>query len=148
VGGAQIIAPRNDELSLNVPGQTKYLGYGLESPQIAAVGQSGQLLVGLGEKFARLDRDLKEGSAPTAIVPPQSGVSEIRWLTGNDWLVESSGMSDGKTAVAIVDIAKNLRKELRSGLPVAQLMMYEPDTKLVTFSLGEAPEVAKFNDAK
>jgi len=147
-GPGRVIAPRNDELALTTPTETKYLGYGLESPQVAAVGGNGQLLVGLGETFALLDRELREVSAPRSLVPKQSTISEVRWLGGNDWLVETSGLSDGKTAIAIVDLAKDVRKELRANLPVAQLMMFEPETKLVTFSLGEAPEVARYNADK
>ncbi|MCX5744208.1 MAG: hypothetical protein NT062_17090 [Proteobacteria bacterium] len=148
VGGGHVIAPRNDELAVATPRETKYLGYGLESPQVAAVGTGGQLLVGLGESFALLDRELHEVAAPSALVPSQSTIAGVHWLEGTRWLVETSGLGDGKTAIAIVDIAANTRKELRAGLPVAPLVMYEPETKLVTFSLGDAPEIARWNPTK
>ena len=148
IGNGRVITPRNDELVLASPTETRYLGYGLQSPNVAAVGGKGHLLVGLGESFAILDKDLRQVVGANVLAPAGSSIQEVHWLGGDDWLVESTNQNDGKTTLALVDLAKHDRKELRTGLPVAPIVMFEPTTNIVTLSLGDAPEALKYNAEK
>ncbi len=148
VGNGRVITPRNDELVLASPVETKYLGYGLQSPNVAATGGNGRLLVGLGENFALLDKDLKQVASVDVLAPKATSIQEVHWLGGDDWLVESTSQNDGKTALALVDLGKRTRKELRTALPVAPIVMFEPTTNIVTLSLGDAPEALKYSPEK
>lgn len=148
VVAGRAISALNGELMIATPTKIEYLGYELESPAVAAVAPKGQLVIGVGDSFALLDQDLRAVATPSLGVLPTSAVSELRWLGGDDWLVESSRISDGITTLALVDAAKGKTSVLRADLAMVQLILHEPSTNLVTLSLGDAPEVNKYDPAK
>ncbi len=147
VGGGRAIAGFNGELMIATATKIEYLGYELESPAVAAAAPSGQLMIGVGDTFALLDKDLKMVASPSLGVLSTSAVSELKWLGGTDWLVESSRISDGITTLALVDTATSKTQVLRADLAMVQLLLHEPATQLVTLSLGDAPEVSKYDPA-
>nr|MBA3458544.1 hypothetical protein [Deltaproteobacteria bacterium] len=147
VGGGRAIGTINGELMIATPTKIEYLGYELESPAVAAAAPRGELVIGVGDTFALLDRDLKLVSSPDLGVASTSAVSELRWLGGDDWLVESSRISDGITTLTLVDTAKKKTQVLRTDLAMVQLLLHEPSTQLVTLSLGDSPEVSRYDPA-
>ncbi|CAN5765814.1 hypothetical protein BH11MYX3_BH11MYX3_18230 [soil metagenome] len=147
-GGGHAIGAINGELMIATPTKIEYLGYDLESPAVAAVAPKGQLMIGVGDTFALLDPDLRAVGSPDLGVLATSAVSELRWVGGDDWLVESSRISDGMTTLALTDPTKKKTQILRTDLAMVQLILHEPATGLVTLSLGDAPEVSKWDPAK
>jgi len=147
VGGGHAIGVWTGELLLATPTTTQYLGYELETPAVVAAAPNAQLLIGVADTFAMLDGQLRESSSPHISVPAGSAITELHWLAGDDWLVESSSTATGVTAIALVDIAHDKSQVVRNGLPMVQSLMYEPATQLATFSLGDSPQVLKY-DAK
>lgn len=148
VGGGRAVSALNGELMIATPTKIEYLGYELESPAVAAVAPKGQLMIGVGDTFALLDQDLRAIAKPELGVLPTSAVSELRWVGGDDWLVESSRISDGMTTLTLVDVAKKKTQVLRTDLAMVQLILHEPSTNLVTLSLGDSPEVSKYDPVK
>jgi len=148
VAGGHAVSALNGELTIATPTKIEFLGYELESPAVAAVAPQGQLMIGVGDTFALLDRDLRAVAKPELGVLPTSAVSELRWVGGDDWLVESSRISDGMTTLALVDAAKKKTQVLRTDLAMVQLILHEPSTNLVTLSLGDSPEVSKYDPVK
>ena len=148
VAGGHAVSALNGELMVATPTKIEYLGYELESPAVAAVAPKGQLMIGVGDTFALLDQDLRAIARPELGVLPTSAVSELRWIGGDDWLVESSRISDGMTSLALVDVTKKTTQVLRTDLAMVQLILHEPGTNLVTLSLGDSPEVSKFDPVK
>ncbi|MBL0213796.1 MAG: hypothetical protein IPQ07_07930 [Myxococcales bacterium] len=147
-GGGHAVGAMNGELMIATPTKIEYLGYDLESPAVAAVAPKGQLMIGVGDTFALLDANLRAVASPELGVLPTSAVSELKWVGGDDWLVESSRISDGMTTLALVDASTKKTQVLRTDLAMVQLILHEPATGLVTLSLGDAPEVSKFDPAK
>ncbi len=147
-GGGHAVGAMNGELMIATPTKIEYLGYDLESPSVAAVAPKGQLMIGVGDTFALLDANLRAVASPELGVLPTSAVSELKWVGGDDWLVESSRISDGMTTLALVDTATKKTQVLRTDLAMVQLILHEPATGLVTLSLGDAPEVSKFDPVK
>ena len=148
VGGGRAVAGFNGELMLASPTKTEYLGYELQSPAVAASAPNGQLMIGVGDTFALLDKELNLVGSPSLGVVSTSAVSELKWLGGTDWLVESSRISDGITTLALVDTATNKTQVLRSDLAMVQLLLHEPATQLVTLSLGDSPEVSRYDPVR
>ncbi len=142
------VFPHDGELQLATPTENHWLGYELESPAVAASAPHGGLVIGLDETFALLDPSLHAIGTPDILVTKDTRVAELHWLGGDDWLVESSAQSDGSTTLSLIDIAAKKATVLRSGVPVVQLMLYERSTNLVTLSLGEAPTIDRYNNAK
>jgi hypothetical protein len=136
--GRAIIA-REGELELVTPADIHYLGYELESPSVAAAAPHGGLVIGLNETFALLDASLHAVAPADVLVTKDTRVAELHWLGENDWLVEASSQTDGSTSLSLIDLASRKVAVLRTGVPVVQLMLYEPSTHLVALSLGEAP---------
>ncbi len=147
-GGGHAIGAINGELMIATPTKVEYLGYDLESPAVAAVAAKGQLMIGVGDTFALLDPSLRAVGSPDLGVLPTSAVSELRWVGGDDWLVESSRISDGMTTLALTDPTKKKTQVLRTDLAMVQLILHEPATGLVTLSLGDAPEVSRWDPVK
>jgi len=144
IGGGRAISAVSGELVLAVPMKLQYLGYQLESPSVATAAPNGGLLIGLHTTFASLDAKLATSrSSPDLMIPEGSGVADLKWLTGDEWLVESSRTNDGVTAIALVDTKRKKSVVVRSGLAMVQMLMHEPTTKLVTLSLGDQPEVLR-----
>jgi hypothetical protein len=147
-GGGRAMVGFDGELALLRPDKTiEYLGYELESPAVATTAPHGQLLIGLAETYALLDRELAVASAPKLPVPNGSSVSELRWLGGDDWLVSAARSVDGSTSLIVVDLVKGTSRVERSGLDSVPILGYEPTTHHVTLSMGSTPEVDRF-DAK
>ena len=140
-----VLVAHDGELQLSTPTETHWLGYELESPAVAASAPHGGLVIGLNETFALLDPTLHAVASPDVLVAKDSRVAELHWLGADDWLVESSAQNDGATALSLIDIAARKVNVLRGGVPVVQLMLYEPSTNLVTLSLGEAPTIDRYN---
>ena len=147
-GGGHAVGAINGELMIATPTKIEYLGYDLESPAVAAVAPNGQLMIGVGDTFALLDANLRAVGSPNLGVLATSAVSELRWVGGDDWLVESSRISDGITTLALTDPIKNKTQVLRTDLAMVQLILHEPATGLVTLSLGDAPEVSRWDPVK
>ena len=57
-GDGQALTAMGGELLVAKPDDPKYLGYELESPQVATNGPNGNLVVGVGVDFAQLDASL------------------------------------------------------------------------------------------
>ena len=137
------IGTHNGELVISAPDQTRYLGYQLEAPHVVAVAPHGGLMVGVGETFSLLDRELHEIGQPAGLVAKGASVAQLRWLAGDDWLVESA-QPDG-TALALVDLARGTSQVARTRMPVVYTLAYEPSTRLVTLSYGETPEIDRYD---
>jgi hypothetical protein len=146
--GGRAVGAVNGELVIATPLKSEFLGYELESPAVASAGPNGQLLIGLGDTFALLDDKLVAGAPPDLQIPGGSAVADVRWLTGNDWLVQSSRLNDGITGIALVDAAARRSLPVRKGMAMVHMMAHEPSTNLVAFSLGDAPEVLRHAPGK
>ena len=145
IGGGHAVAASNGELMIATPTKLEFLGYELASPAVAAAAPKGQLLIGVGDTFALLDKDLRAISAPTIGIGAGSAVSSLLWLAGDDWLVETSKIADGLTTLSLVDIAHQRTQVIRSGMAIVQTPMFEPTTNLVTLSLGDLPGVSTYD---
>ncbi len=149
-GSARIIAVRDGELMLITQTQTQFLGYGAMSPQIAAPGPDGTLLVVGAPGPVLFDANLRERApAPQLGTAHGSTVAALEWVSGDQWLVESSvaaGVS--KLRLAIVDIASGKQTVVRDNLPEVHYLAYEPSTKLVTLSFGSQAQVARLDLAQ
>jgi hypothetical protein len=148
VGGGRAITATSGELLIATPAATQYLGYELESPAVAAAAPAGKILIGLGDSFALLDGKLDAGPAPDLAVPAGAAIADVRWLAGDQWLVESSRINDGVTSIALVDVAQHRTTVVRTGMAMVHMLMYEPSTRLVTLSLGDAPEVLRHDPVR
>lgn len=137
------IATRSGELVIATPAQTRFLGYQLESPHVAAAAPHGQLMIGVNDLFSLLDKDLKEVAQPEGLVAHGSSVAQLRWLEGQEWLVESA-QTDG-TALSLVDLATGTTQVIHAKMPVVHTLAYEPSTRLVTLSYGDTPEIDRYD---
>ena len=146
VGGGHAVAAAGSELAIASAKQTQYLGYGVVSPSVAAPAIDGQLVIGLGDSFATLDRSLRVVGEPTFPVPPGTTVADLRWLGGDAWAVEASHVDDGATSLVLVGGGKS--QVVQGGMWSAHVMLYEPSTQLLTLSLGNAPAVYRFEAGK
>jgi hypothetical protein len=138
----------NGELVIATPSKQEFLGYELESPAVASAGPGGQLLIGLGDTFALLDDKLSATPPPDLQIPSGSSVADVRWLTGNEWLVQSSRLNDGITNISLVDAQAKKRIDVRKGMAMVHMMAHDPTTNLVAFSLGDSPEVMRHAPGK
>jgi hypothetical protein len=148
IGGGRAITGVSGELLIATPSKSEFLGYELQAPAVAAAAPSGQLLIGLGDSFALLDTQLHATPAPDLQVPAGSAIADLRWLSGNDWLVETSRVNDGVTSIALVDVGRKQSSSIRTGMSMVQMLLYEPSSRLVTLSLGELPEVLHHESGK
>ena len=137
-----VIASRNGELVIATPAQSSYLGYQLQAPHVVAAAPHGQLVIGVGETFSQLDDKLAEVGQPELVAHGES-IAQLRWLAGSEWLVESA-RPDG-TSLALVDLATHTTTVQRTKLPVVHTLAYEPSTRLVTLSYGDAPEIDRYD---
>jgi hypothetical protein len=140
-GGA--IWPSNGELMLVTPTETKFLGYQTLAPRLAQAGPDGGVMLDMANAFHLLDKDLHVVGKPW-LARAGAATSEMQWLGGSDWLVES-GTSDGKSEIALVDAARSSSAVVRSGLADAHVLGFEPSTDLATLSFGSSAEVARLN---
>ncbi|HUJ59846.1 MAG TPA: WD40 repeat domain-containing protein [Kofleriaceae bacterium] len=143
-GGNRVISASAGELVIASPDANQYLGYALESPSVAQVAGEGHLLIGLGTTLVELDKSLATARQPSLPFHGDAALAELRWLGGDDWLVEVTD-GEGKTELAIADLAHGTQHELRSKMASVPVLMYEPSTRLVTLSLGDTPEVDRYD---
>ena len=146
VGGGHAIAAARGELAIATPAETQYLGYGVVWPTVAQAAIDGQLVVGLGTSFLTLDWSLRAVGEPTFPVPAGTRVADLRWLGGDAWAVEASEVRTGETSLVLV--GGGTSQVVRTGLTAVHVMRYEPSTKLLTLSLGDAPAIYRFDAGK
>lgn len=148
VSAGRAIGAVNGELVIATPGKNQFLGYELESPAVAAAAPDGHLLIGLGDTFALLDHQLVAGPPPDLQIPAGSSVAEVRWLAGSEWLVQSSRLNDGITAIHLVDARTRGTAVVRKNMAMVHMMAHERASNLVALSLGDAPEVLRHAPGK
>jgi WD40 repeat protein len=141
-GGGRVIRGHSGELAILTPTEVKYLGYDTVAPRSAAAGGEGQLLLNAGQAFRVLDSKLDAIASPKPIIKPGTIVSDLVWLGGNDWLIES-GASNGNAEIQLVDVATGIASVVRNQLKNIHVLAYEPSTDLATLSFGSASEVAR-----
>lgn len=146
--GGRAVSAVNGELVIATPTKTEFLGYELESPAVASAAPNSRLLIGLGDTFALLDEKLVASAPPDLMIPVGSSVADVRWLTGNEWLVQSSRLNDGITSIALVDAGGKRSTTVRKGMAMVHMMAYDRSTNLVALSLGDAPELFRHTPAK
>jgi WD40 repeat protein len=147
VAAGKAYSSANGDLAIATPAAMSYLGYGVESPTIAQPGRDGKLIVGVADAFVELDKNLIAAGSPQVSVPEGSSVADVRWLGGDDWIVVEAG-SDGQTRVELQDVAHGTRKVVHEKMAIVPVLMYEPSTHLITLSLGDTPEVDRYDPDK
>jgi hypothetical protein len=145
-GKGRAIWPSNGELMLITPFETKFLGYETLGPRLAQVGPDGGVMLNMNNAFHLVDKNL-EMAGKLALSRIGVAPTEIQWLGGSDWLVESAG-NDGKSEVALIDAAKESSTVVRTGLAEAHVLGFEPSTDLATLSFGSSAEVARVDHKK
>jgi hypothetical protein len=140
-GHGRAIWPSNGELMLVTPAETKFLGYETTAPRLAQAGPDGGVMLNMNNAFHLLDKELRVTGKPW-LARAGAATSELQWLGGSDWLVESAG-SDGKSEVALVDASNGSSTVVRTGLAEAHVLGFEPATEMVTLSFGSSAEVAR-----
>lgn len=146
-GGGQAILGFQSELVLATPTATQFLGYQSPTPEIAAPGADGGLLV-IGDTAnpaTLLDRTLRATSKPNLGLVPNAGVVGLQWVGGDTWLVEWM-RTDNRIQLAIVNGGTGKATIVRE-LPDLHYLAYEPTTHLVTLSFGQQSEVATLDAA-
>lgn len=144
-GGGRIVAPRFGELAISTFGHTDYLGYELQAPAIATRAPNGQLLIGGEDRFSLLDAQLHE-VAQLDLAQPLQTVAAVRYLAGNDWLVHTVGSTG--SSLLVVDPVAHKTQVARTKMDVVHQLQFDPHTNLVALSLGEQPEVLRYDPAK
>jgi hypothetical protein len=150
-GDGMAMTALGGELMVAKPNDPQYLGYAIESPQVATSGPSGNLVVGVGSDFAQLDSSLAMiANAPTPKSPPTTSISELQWIGGADYIASVASpngtndvmvlSSDGRDAQSL-DPPKATSRTVR---PVR----YEPSTHLITISFGDVPAIERWNPDK
>jgi hypothetical protein len=139
-GGGRAIWPANGELMLLTPSETKFLGYDTLSPRIAQPAADGTLVVNMNTTFHQLDANLRATTKPW-LARAGAQTSDMQWLGGTDWLVES-GTGSAVTELVLVDAAKGSATVVRDKLPDAHVLGFAPSTDIATLSFGSAAEVA------
>jgi hypothetical protein len=146
-GDGQALTAMGGELLVAKPDDPKYLGYELESPQVATNGPNGNLVVGVGVEFAQLDASLAlVGGVQAPLFPKNTTVAELAWIGGNDYaanLTSADGTnqimvvaSDGRAPIAIRPTSTPSR--------AIRPLRYEPSTHLLTTSFGDAPTIDRW----
>nr|MDQ3301473.1 hypothetical protein [Myxococcota bacterium] len=148
LAGGRAVGAVHGELVIASPDRTEFLGYELMSLPVTSAAPNGHVLIGSGETVALLDPQLVATSSLDLRVPAGSNVSDARWLGGTQWLVQTTTRADGLTAVALVDTVTKRSVSVRSSMPQAHLLHHERGSQLVTFSLGDSPEVLRHVPAK
>jgi hypothetical protein len=142
--GGRAFSSANGDLAIATPAGVTYVGYGVESPTLAQPAADGRLLVGVADAFVELDKNLLAAKAPNVSLTAGATIAELKWLGGDDWLIVESG-SDGQTRIVLADLAKGTTHIVREKMGIVPVLMYEPSTHLITLSLGETPEVDKYD---
>lgn len=148
LAGGRAVGAVHGELVIASPDRTEFLGYELTSLPVTSAAPNGGVLIGTGETVALLDPQLVATSPLDLRVPAGADLADARWLGGTQWLVQTMTRADGLTSVALVDTATKRSVSVRSSMPQAHLLLHEPGSQLVTFSLGDSPEVLRHVPAK
>jgi hypothetical protein len=143
-GGGRAIVGSNGDLMLVTPTDTKFLGYGTLTPRLAQPAADGTLVVNMTTKFHQLDAKLAAIASPW-LARAGAQTSDMQWLGGTDFLVESGASSRSDVELVLVDSAKGSATVVREALPEAHVLGYEPSTDLATLSFGSAAEVARLD---
>lgn len=143
-GAGHAVTTQNGELVIATPTTTSFLGYDLIAPHVVEAAPSGQVLIGMHDTFAFLDAKLQSTGTPPLV--PNTNLTQLLWLGGDDWLVEQ-GAGNGTLQLTIADVVKNTQTIARSAMKESNVLMYEPSTQLVTLSFGPSSEVMHY-DAK
>ena len=149
-GDGVALTAQGGELLVAKPDDPKYLGYQLESPQVATSGPNGNLVIGVGVEFAQIDSTLALVTAPTPSFPANSRVSELQWIGGDDYVANVAN-ADGSTEVMIVASDGRAPVALRAAPSVTRSVRplhYEPSTHLLTVSFGDSPTVDRWIPAQ
>ena len=146
-GDGQALTAMGGELMVAKPDDPKYLGYQLESPQVATSGPNGNLVVGVGVEFAQLDTSLAvvPGAAIPAF-PPNTTVAELAWIGGNDY-VANVASADGTNQTMVIASDGRAPVAIRPSPSVSRAirpLRYEPSTHLLTISFGDTPTVERW----
>jgi hypothetical protein len=146
-GDGQALTAMGGEILVAKPDDPKYLGYELESPQVATSGPNGNLVVGVGLDFAQLDASLTlVAGAATPVFPKNTTVAELAWIGGTDYVANITN-PDGTNQIMVV------ASDGRASIPVRPTpkasrairpLRYEPSTHLLTISFGDAPTVDRW----
>lgn len=137
-GGGKSFSPNGSELAISDATKAAFLGYALQATQLATAAGAGQLAIAWGDRAAVLDDKLH--ARPLTLFPANYNLSTLRWLAGDDWLVQAVKVDTATTILAVVNAATQTRTEVRTNQPAGQLG-YEPSTRLVGVSYGVQPEV-------
>ncbi len=148
VGGNRAITANLGQLVIATPRDTEYLGYDMQSTSIAVAAPDGKLLIGAGDSFALLDRELRASAAPDLAIPTGSAIADVRWLAGDEWLVETSRPNDGKVALQLVNVASHQTIPIGVTGKVLQTLLHEKSTALVTLSGDGTAEVLHHEPGK
>ncbi len=144
-GGGLAILPRDGELMLMTPTDTKFLGYQTLSPQVTAPGPDGKLLVVSHPGAVMLDANLREtASKPLLGLASNAHVAALEWVGGDDWLVESTD-GGAKLQIALHNLATGKSTVVRDNLSEVHYLAFEPTTQLVTLSFGAQAQVARLD---
>lgn len=140
-GGGKVFHANGGEIVVSTSTTVGYLGYALQSPQLAAAGPHGGLAIASGERAALLDPALQ--ARAVSLVPSGHHINVLRWLTGDEWAVQAIKLDTGTQILSLVDLATSRRSEWRVNQAVSQIL-YEPASRLLAVSSGREPEVARY----
>jgi hypothetical protein len=143
-GGGHAVTPMNGDLVIQKPGVQKFLGYETVAPRIAEGGPGGHVLVGVGDHMLLLDQNLRAAPATSTFDAITGNVAELRWVGGDDWLLQTTNHNDGALMMMLVS-SKDTPAKVRTGIKETQIIDYEPSTDLVTLSFGAETEVARLD---
>lgn len=133
------VTARGFELQIANPKSAAFLGYGLVSPQIATLGPNQGLVVGMAGDFVELDAALAATGVKPPATPKDSTLLELHWMGGADFaanVMDGNGefstliLSDGHEPLPLKPSATSRR--------TLQPLRYEPSTRLLTVSFGDA----------
>ncbi|HET9987162.1 MAG TPA: hypothetical protein VFQ65_01550, partial [Kofleriaceae bacterium] len=131
------------ELQIANPKSASYLGYGLASPQLATLGPNHGLVVGMAKDFVQLDTALAATPAKPPAIPTDSTLLELHWMEGADYAADVMD-ANGEFATLILSSDGHDPLPLRpspTSRRTLQPLRYEPSTKLMTVSFGDASVV-------
>jgi len=143
-GGGRLITSSMQELAIASPAKLEYLGYAIVAPTVATPVPGGKLAIAAGDRSALLDRELV--SKPFELVPAGTHIDALRWLDDHTWLVEATTL--GKTTISLVDADRLARTDIRVDQSTAQLVQYEPSTRVIALSQTETPMVVRYLSGK
>jgi hypothetical protein len=115
---------------------------------VTAAGPDHGMLVGQGQVFALLDRELRDGPSPAFSIPASDIVVGMRWLGGSEWLVETTRSGDATTSVTLIDAVTGRTFPVRTGATTTHHLHYLPATRTVALGNGEQAELLRHEPGK